>query len=160
MRHDTSTSHDVALLAPVPLVHLRDGVLVCREQGRVAFGSRAWELFRELDRLRAGFHVTTYIYASHTEAPFRPAATWQGLYCRQVDSVNGAHPQGMKIRPASTGRNPDDNLGHWAVFWELCDLYEHSADKSIPLTRFLGLGKKVSYGKSFVPEGPLLVEVP
>ena len=38
---------EVALLAPVPLEHLIDGLSVCDQQGKVAFGSRAWEIFRE-----------------------------------------------------------------------------------------------------------------
>jgi hypothetical protein len=41
-----SNTQEVALLAPVPLEHLIDGVAVCDQQGKVAFGSRAWEIFR------------------------------------------------------------------------------------------------------------------
>lgn len=40
---------NIALLAPVPLHHLQDGYQVARQQGKVAFGSMKWELFRELD---------------------------------------------------------------------------------------------------------------
>lgn len=38
-----------ALLAPVPHDHLLDGADVCANRGKVAFGSRAWEVIRRLD---------------------------------------------------------------------------------------------------------------
>ena len=63
----TISAKNVALLAPVPEEHLLDGVNVIHVEGRVAFGSRAWEVFRELDALRKGDPVDVYIYASHAE---------------------------------------------------------------------------------------------
>ncbi len=48
----TNTVANVALLAPVPLVHLMAGADIAKREGRVAFGSRAWDVFRELDALR------------------------------------------------------------------------------------------------------------
>jgi len=41
----------LSLLAPVPAIHLADGQAVCARQGKVAFGSQAWEVFAELDHL-------------------------------------------------------------------------------------------------------------
>lgn len=61
-----STIKEVALLAPVPLEFLIEGIAVCDRQGKVAFGSRAWEIFRKLDELRNGQPVDVYIYASHS----------------------------------------------------------------------------------------------
>jgi hypothetical protein len=58
---NTAAVH-IALLAPVPLQHLVSGQSVCAAEGRVAFGSRAWELFRELDSLRKGLPVDVYVY--------------------------------------------------------------------------------------------------
>jgi len=42
----------LGLLASVPLDHLLDGLEVCQEQGKVAFGTRAWEAFRDWRRRR------------------------------------------------------------------------------------------------------------
>jgi hypothetical protein len=64
----TTTTATVALLAPVPLEHLVDGVEVCAREGKVAFGSRAWEVFKQLDEIRAEAPVDVYVYASHAQA--------------------------------------------------------------------------------------------
>lgn len=78
--HDVrQVAYDLALLAPVPLVHLQDGAVVCAQESKVAFGSRAWELFRELDNLRNDSLVDVYIYASQAPGA-RPEATWHARY--------------------------------------------------------------------------------
>ena len=156
----TNTASNVALLAPVPLIHLMDGADVAKREGRVAFGSKAWEVFRELDTLRRGAPVDVYLYASHTEGPLLFATTWRARYIGQVESVNGAHPAGMRYRPPSTARYPSDNQGHWAIFWELEALSEVAAGERQRLRDFTGFGKRRPYGGNFVPEGPLLVEHP
>lgn len=151
-------SYDVALLAPVPLEHLEDGIDVCRNEGRVAFGSRAWEVFRKLDQLRNGLPVDVYIYASHDPVVRRFVVSWKGTYIGHVESIEGAHPEGMRFRPPSTGKYPEDNQGYWAVFWELEDLRRLDEDQQIPTGRFWGLEKRKSYGRNFVPEGPILIQ--
>lgn len=151
---------NVALLAPVPLEHLQDGQEVCATEGRVAFGSRAWEVFRQLDALRGGMPVDVYIYASHSGRSPQFEVSWQALYIRQVDSVNGAHPEDMRFRPPSTAKYADDNQGYWAVFWEVEALRELSEPRRIRLADFTGLRKRRVYGRNFVPEGPLLIEHP
>lgn len=153
-------SYDVALLAPVPLEHLEDGSEVCRKEGRVAFGSRAWEVFRKLDTLRNGLPVEVFIYASHDPQARRLAVSWKGLYVGHVESDNGAHPKGMKFRPPSTGKYVEDNFGYWAVFWEVENLNRLEEDYNIPTGQFWGLEKHKSYGKNFVPEGPILIRYP
>lgn len=44
----------IALLAPVPLEGLQGGAMVCAERGSVAYGSRAFETFLQLESLRKG----------------------------------------------------------------------------------------------------------
>ena len=153
------TAKNVALLAPVPLEHLMDGAPVVKTQGRVAFGSRAWEVFRELDALRAGQSVDVYIYASRSDDS-QLEASWHGRYIGHVESVGGAHPAGMKYRPPSTQKSPADNVGHWAIFWELDTLHELAPTERLRVSDFTGFGKRKQYGIGFVPEGPLLVEHP
>ena len=115
---------DFALLAPVPEEHLLTGRDVAAKEGFVAFGSRKWELFREVDRLRQGQEVPVLIYPSHEDvaAKLTFAVAWTGWYSGHVNSKMGAHPDGMKYRPPSTATHPGDNSGHWAVFWHVRDL--------------------------------------
>jgi hypothetical protein len=149
----------VALLAPVPLEHLLTGADVANREGHVAFGSRAWELFRELDGLRRGMSVDTYIYASQT-AGAQFDVSWHGCYVGHVDAVNGAHPAGMRYRPPSTAKYLHDNEGFWAVFWEIQALGEFPVGERIPLSVLVGFGKKRPYRSGFIPEGPVLIEHP
>ena len=146
----------VALFAPVPHEHLVSGVAVARDQGRVAFGSRAWEVFRELDKIRKGMPVDVYIYASHADSPGPLEVSWHARYIGHVDSVGGAHPAGMRYRPPTT---VTDSSGYWAVFWEVEDLAELPTDGRIHVTGLTGYGKKKPY-RAFIPEGPILIELP
>ena len=117
-----SAAAQIALLAPVPLEHLLDGQKTVEKEGRFAFGSQKWELFRQLDDLRKGMPVYVYSYASHADGRHDFDASWHARYVRHVESKMGAHPDGMKYRPASTGKYPSDNAGFWPIFWEVEDL--------------------------------------
>lgn len=152
------TASNVALLAPVPQVYLPEGQLLCQSQGKAAFGSRAWEVFRELDVLRHGLPVDVYIYASHSDSNLE--ASWRAVYIGHVEGLDGAHPDGMRFRPPSTSKHPNDNHGWWAVFWELTDMHEIPKPQRIRIVDFTGYGKRHSYKRAFIPEGPLLVEHP
>jgi len=155
-----STASHIALLAPVPLEHLQDGTDICKREGRVAFGSRAWELFRELDLQRKGMLVDVYIYPSQKSVARGFHASWHGIYIGHVESQNGAHPEGMRVRPPSTAKYSEDNIGYWAVFWEVTNLRELSTAERIPLSYLTGFGKPKAYKVGFIPEGPLLIEHP
>lgn len=157
---NVATAPDVALVAPVPLVHLTDGRITCEMQGKVAFGSRAWKTFKDLDMLRGGMPVDVFIYASHADGHHDFEVSWRGRYIGQVESVGGAHPDKMRFRPESTASHPSDNSGYWAVFWEVEDLHELPEKERVPLAQFTGYDKKKAYGHAFPPEGPLLVKHP
>jgi hypothetical protein len=160
MHESMTTAGNVALLAPVPLEHLIDALAIMSNQRKVAFGSRDWETFRELDSLRKGLPVDTYIYESHGEGRFDFNVSWRARYIGHVESDLGAHPAGMKYRPASTCKYANDNSGHWAVFWELNHLERIPEQDRIHVGDFTGYGQKKAYGHSFSPRGPLLVEHP
>ena len=147
----------IALLAPVSIEHLNDALSVCATVGRVAFGSRAWEVFRELDESRNGLPVQAYIYASDEPGSAYPEVTWIGRYVRHVEGKNGSHPEGMKYRPPSTAKYPTDNKGHWAVFWELDQIRRLKSEDKIPMSAFAGYKTGKPYKKHFIPEGPLVV---
>ena len=142
----------LALLAPVPLRHLQSGEAVCHKKGRVAFGSRAWELFRKLDAERGGMAVEVLFYASHADIR-DSSASWRARYVRHVEGINGVHPDGRRYRPSSA---LDDTEGHWAVFWEVEDL--QLLKEPIPIAELRSWSTGEPYGPGFVPEGPALIE--
>ncbi|MDO9556171.1 MAG: hypothetical protein Q7J82_01105 [Coriobacteriia bacterium] len=144
---------EIALLAPVPADLLEEGERMCEVKGKVAFGTRAWELFRRLDDMRDGLPVDVYFYASHSDTLDR-VVSWRGRYVGHVEGVDGKHPAGRRYRsPLAL----NDGSGWWAVFWEVKDL--HQIDP-IPTANFRGYGAQKEYGASFVPEGPMIIEHP
>ena len=151
--------HDrVALLAPVPLEHLLDGAPVAAQQGKVAFGSRAFLVFHELDGLRDDEEVDVYIYASHGHSAGVPRVTWQARYVRHVHALNGAHPDGMRYRPPSTGQYSTDNAGYWALFWEVVALKPLAEGDTFPVHALRGYTQKRAFRKTYVPRGPVIVQ--
>lgn len=149
------TASNIALLAPVPVEHLNSGRETGETEGKVAFGSRAWEVFRELDHQRKGLPVDVYIYASHGDDP-RTLASWHARYIRHVESSGGAYPADKRYRPPSTASDSND----YAIFWEVEDLQLLPDHDRLNLAGLTGFGKKKAYGHGFVPEGPLLIEHP
>ncbi len=156
----TNEVQNIALLAPVPYEHLVSGLTVCQHEGKVAYGSRAWMVFRQLDDLRDGNPINVYIYVSYNPEGRILRATWTARYISHCTSNDGAHPEGMRYRPQSTEQYEADNRGHWAVFWEVEQLRELPPDDQIPTGEFWGLSRSGPYGRNFVPEGPILVHQP
>jgi hypothetical protein len=147
----------VALLAPVPEEHLLSGQQKLGESGKVAFGSKDWELFNKLKELLKGDECDVLIYASDANRPQNPpTATWSARFAGFTVAVNGAHKDGMKYRPASTTKYPLDNQGNWTVFWEVTNLRPMIPGVKISLLR--GFKKPHSYLVNFIPRGPLLIQ--
>jgi hypothetical protein len=143
------------LLAPVPLDHLVDGVDVCRLQGKVAFGTRAWESFQDLKN-EAGEGAPVLIYASHAKENLGPVITWTARFAGWVEAVGGGHPDGDLFRPPSTQLGDEDRSGYWFGFWEVTDLCHLDANCRIPISSLHDRrGRK--YDRGFIPEGPILV---
>ena len=147
----------VALLAPVPEEHLHSGQETQRESGKVAFGSKNWELFNTLGELLKGDECDVLLYASDALRPLNPpTATWSARFVGFTVAVNGAHKNGMKYRPASTAKYPLDNQGNWTVFWEVTNLKPTPPGVKISLLR--GFEKPHAYLKKFIPKGPVLIQ--
>lgn len=159
--------HHFALLAPVPLEHLLSGRAVAETHGYVAFGTRKWELLRQLESMRRDGEnqitgrVAVLIYPSHDEDipgsnSFR--VSWFGWYAGKEETRTGAHSEKMKHRPPTTAAYPADNLGHWAAFWHV------SALRELPLAKWTPIGKigRIVGGlrKGAAPRGPELVALP
>jgi hypothetical protein len=156
-----------ALLAPVPQVHLEDG-LQCHP--KVAFGSRAGAVFAEADFCRKAERVRVFIYESLSNRPTQPPkVSWTGVYIGQVPAVgkDKRHPQGNLYRPERAFTK--DTPGHWLIYWEVEELeyLPNEADR-IKISDLRGLANPTSpssrlkphYARNFVPEGPLLIEYP
>ncbi|WP_404784123.1 hypothetical protein [Altericista sp. CCNU0014] len=160
-------THAFALLAPVPEEHLISGLEAIAAQldsddlpadhvPKIAFGSMAFEVLAEVEKLRAGKSVEVLIYASHAkgEQPLNPEATWRGLYVGCVGSRRGRYPGKSIFRPQATAT---DKL-NWAVFWEVQEL--ERLKTSIPIGSLTGKGKKTPYQSRFIPEGPVQIDYP
>jgi hypothetical protein len=147
----------VALLAPVPEEHLLSGQKTLKDSGKVAFGSKNWELFNKLEELLKGDECDVLLYASDADRPLNPpTATWSARFVGFSVAVNGAHKHGMKYRPTSTTKYPLDNKGNWTVFWEVTSLEPMIPGVKISLLR--GFEKPHSYLVNFIPKGPLLIQ--
>jgi hypothetical protein len=147
----------VALLAPIPEEHLISGLETLGRSGKIAFGSKSWELFSKLDSMLAGSECDVLIYASDPNRHVSPpAVTWKARYVTSSLAVNGAHKDGMKYRPDSTAKYPLDNKGNWVLFWEVNNLQR--LQPPIKLGQLRGFEKPNRYLTEFIPRGPLLIE--
>jgi hypothetical protein len=142
----------IALLAPVPRVHLHSALETVTPDGQAAFGTKARELFNELDQKRAGLPVDVYIYQSHPEGSFEGKATWHARYVRLEPDRHESKP----YRPKST--ETDSVEGE--VYWTVERLRQMQPTEYISVADFVGFGRSKPYGKLFPPHRPLLVEHP
>lgn len=151
---------DFAILAPVPLEHLETGQEIANANGFVAFGSRKFELFREIEERRNGAAVPLLIYPSHEDDPAKTSfqVSWIGWYIGSEETNNGRHSLGMTHRPPTTGQYAADNKGHWAVFWHVRDLTPLASADRFPISKVQTI--KGGWRKNAPPRGPELVAVP
>ena len=160
LSHSDCADH-VALLAPVPMEHLMDGTKTTMTMGKVAFGSGAYDVFLKLEEERGDKPVDVYIYESYGKGAYDFRVSWHGRYLGYTGAVNGAHPDGMKFRPASTAKYAGDNEGgDWLLFWEVDHLEEIPESERMHVGEFVPYGKKKPYGNCFAPRGPMLVNRP
>lgn len=154
------SAHPFAILAPVPLEHLQSGLDVGATQPFVAYGTRKWELLRKVDEIRGGAPVAMLIYPSHEDAEGSTAlrVSWFGWYQGHVDSKGGAHPDGMRYRPPTTAKYPEDNKGYWAAFWHVTGLRQLPKEKQLTIGKIQGF--KGGWRKDAPPRGPEVVTLP
>ncbi|MES2846450.1 MAG: hypothetical protein V4747_15630 [Pseudomonadota bacterium] len=155
-RRDAPSKADVSILAPVPLEHLTSALETVDHVGRVAFGTRAWKVFDEVDAVRKGQQVTVYIYPSHSQFSGMPKVRWMANYVQQVDGRAGKHPKGLDYRPESTHGSLEEQQN--PRYWEVTDLRPLAPEHYLGMDRFKGLDTKKPYLATFRPEGPTRVE--
>ena len=155
-----SAIHHFAILAPVPLEHLRSGAPVAEATGFVAFGTSKWELFQQIDVDREQAPIPVLIYPSDQDIPASTGlkVSWFGWYVGHVHSKVGSHPNGMTHRPPSTEQYPADNLGHWAAFWHVRGLRQLAPEKHLSISKVPTI--KGGWRKAAPPRGPELVALP
>ncbi len=167
MRDLMQKTRAFALLASVPETDLISGLEAIAAQldaddlppdhlPKVAFGSMAFEVFAEVEKLRSGKAIEVFIYASNAkgEQPLNPEATWRGLYVGYVGSRRGRYPDKAIFRPKSTAADRPS----WAVFWEVQEL--ELLKTPMPIGSLRGKNKKTNLQPRFIPEEPTLVEYP
>ena len=145
---------DIALLAPVPLMHLdsaaRDGL------DPVAFGSEAWDVLKHLPP-EGDNSIPVLIYASLADAI--PFVTWRGEFAGWIDPARTPLAELARMRPASTRAegNPEPL---WGSYWLVRGL------RQLPTAEWLAIAKlwkRDGSGRlatSFVLEGPILIKAP
>src|SRR3569833_3404054 len=132
-------NEDVALLA-VPLEHLLSGAEICRGEGKVAFGSSAWEVFYALRERLEGEPCSVLIYASDEKRSGPPAARWRAGYNGFVEAKCGAHPDGLNYRPPITTKKPQKKHNQKTDNKKVVILREADSQEVIPIEKLWGLG--------------------
>lgn len=152
---------DFALLAPVPLEHLADGVLIAKAHEYVAFGSMKFEFFRQLDELRTGYDVLALLYASHEGASDSDAYQigWRGWYTGSEEIRGGKSKSEELNRPSTTKKYAKDNARFWAVFWHVTKLEQLASSARFPVHKTRSY-KTLAPKKDAAPRCPQLIWLP
>jgi hypothetical protein len=148
---------EVALLAPVPSDLLDDA----RDEGKttVAFGSMAWDFFRQLSDEVGEEPLDAYIYASHA-GELTLEASWTGKFVGWRDAIEAeGDPSFRELRTklALEDWAGNEEGGRWAVYWIIEDLCQLETPLKVGDVRLPG-GRKLS--SAFVPRGPLRIQAP
>ncbi len=149
---------NLALLAPVPARHLQSSLEVCQREGKVAFGSNAFEVFSKLDIEHAGQPVPVYFYASHEE-DVKLVISWQGIYTGYRNREGIPYSERNRFRPPTTYQPPQPDTDDWGIYWEVTDLAEiPEGSGHLPLSKIFAY--KSRKGINYIPRGPVLINNP
>jgi hypothetical protein len=139
------------LLAPVPVIHLEDGVAVFKKQGMVAFGTDYVDLFHPGGPLSPGMMV--YIYASATGYDGKKP-NWVGrvTHSATLEKI-GENIGGKCPWPELRGERAAKDDGKFGYFWRVTDLSELKPSRLFSSFKSLKTKKTLSER----PERALLV---
>jgi hypothetical protein len=147
---------DIALLTPVPEVHLQEGLKTCETTGFVAFGTEAGMVLSELRlNVSSGHQADILFYASHPkQVGGAKVVTYRGRFAGYEGSPEAKKKGWDKYRPATT-----ETDGKWPSFYLVSDLQKLENPISIAsLPKRNGHGKKLA--SNFIPIGPTLIDTP
>lgn len=151
----------VGILAPVPASIMRSALGTCAAEGKVAFGSGAWEVFERANQ-EYGEGIPVLIYPTHHDGdpdkvcvpgfvPFR------AIYLGTTPATKlGMHPN-PAVRPAITINGPSADTAS-SFFWEVSDLKQLSPPERIAITSLTAEGQKKPFTNKFTLHGPILVK--
>jgi hypothetical protein len=147
-----------AILAPVPAIFLENAFQICRDEGRVAFGTNTVDVFVEQN---IGYEV--YIYPTINQRDpdsIRPNndVCFKGTFDRVTRPSRGVHPE-SKIRPRRT-TSTDDPDTKWGSFWEVIGLQKLSGTERIKLSTLQAAGQKRPFPSGYVLRGPIIIHQP
>lgn len=149
----TAVPDPIALLAPVPLVHLWSAQDT-PAPNLVAFGSDNVDLFIRLSQEREP--VDVYIVASHVEAAKQnyPQREPEIFWCAKYRGSGWSSETDItSVRPESTFSDTP-----FTIFWKVSNL--EPFPNGFKIAKMVPFGKKKPYGESFMPHGPILIEHP
>lgn len=148
---------DVALLAPVPEVHLLSGLETCKATGLVAFGSDAGMVLSDFAfQVGADSIADVLIYASESLTGGPPTATYRARWVKYEGSKGGfAPPSIAKHRPSTTTSD-----GAFLSFWVVSDLCRLDAHEAIETKKLRGRGNRTPFVANYVPKGPVIIDNP
>lgn len=151
----TELTADVALLTPVPYEHLVSGQETCSRTGFVAYGTDAVMVMSELKSLVDADHPAgVLIYASHTTDGGPPRATFRARFVSFDGAIGGrAKPAWAGYRPKTTATD-----GNWTSFYLISEL--HELERPLPIGALQKRGNKGKFSKTFVPQGPIIIDTP
>ena len=141
------------ILAPVPAVHLPSALETFNRENRVAFGTKATDLFQNL----RGKDVVVWIAASSTGAPVG------GIEGIEIGKIVASGKLDKTVDADEMGRHPNINLRPktalddepWHLFWEVTMLEKLS--KTIAINGIISTkGKKLTK----IPLGPTQIKSP
>lgn len=151
-KHKISIDSHIALLTPIPEVHLRSALDVLKAKNEVSFGSDSFEVFRELEAHVKKHSVPVMIYCSQEgEVKHNFEVSWFGWFVCKEEPKN-SRPTDPSLRP------PTAEGETWATFWHLTGLHELPPKKRVPIAKI----SKLSGGK-WKPapvRGPTIVVLP
>lgn len=150
---------DFALLAPVPADYLLEGVKVSRESGYVSYGSKKWQLFREINERRAGEKVPALLYASHENVEMRTdfEVSYIAWYIGSTENKKEMrNDESNGHRPESALSDYNDKAIKWATFWRVENVQKLPQNLLIRVTEIQTLhnGKP---RKNYAPYGPEII---
>jgi hypothetical protein len=153
-----------ALLAPVPESHLQSGLESIAQQFDldiippfVVYGTMAFEVFAEVERLRKDKAVEVFIYATDStgDRPLNAEVTWKGLYIGREQASGGGRYRGKAIhRPAATASERDK----WGIFWKVTQL--EAFKTGLPIGKLQAFTTHKPCPPRLIPDAPLLIDYP
>jgi hypothetical protein len=152
--------HTVGLLWPLPMLHVQGAVELSRTASKVALGTRATSVLKELEALTGGdpLGVPVYVMATDLNSDERPLQiAWRAVYLDAVKSSNGGHPEGMRFRWPATLQMPMPGDTHWNAFVHVCSFAALGASGTVPITALRDWVRKELLHEYFIPLRPQIV---